>query len=165
MKTVGFLVVGALFALILIYLLSPDRSIPYADFQPRFFAAVGATHLQIIESRLARGESVPAPWAIRWHPSRWRWREVFPLSGFPDAAELYRFRAGESPPVDCFVRYLDSRAVLIAIRSHPGQESLAETLRSALSHEFPELAVTSSSSQKAIHPPVPSTPESLVIIQ
>ena len=125
------------------YAFQPDRSVDYASFQPRFLTAVRSGGLETVEIMSCSRDQVPLPLAILWHPRRWHSDSgIHAVTGFPDSAERYKLAADGSPPCDCFVRYLDGRATVIAIRARTAQESVARTLRSTLAHEFPGLAIT-----------------------
>jgi hypothetical protein len=127
----------------LAYAFQPDRSIDYTSFQSRFSTAVHSSGFQTVESASCSGDQVPLPLSIRWHPRRWHSdSRVCLVIGFPDSAERYKIAVDGSPTFDCFVRYLDGRATLIAIRANSAQETIARTLRSALAREFPGLTIT-----------------------
>ena len=125
------------------YALLPDRSVDYTFFQTRFSTAISSGGFKMVESASIRGDYVPLPLSIRWHPRRWHSSSAIRIaSGFPDSAEHYKLFVDGSPSFDCFVRYLDGRAALIDIRANFAQEHFARTLRSTLAHEFPELRIT-----------------------
>jgi hypothetical protein len=125
------------------YTIQPDRSIDYTYFQARFSTTVRSSGFQTVESASCSGDQVPLPLSIRWHPRRWHSdSRGHVVSGFPDSAERYKLAVDGSPTFDCFVRYLDGRATLIAIRAHTAQEPIARTLLSKLVREFPGLTIT-----------------------
>jgi hypothetical protein len=142
-RKVTILLVAVVILLGVAFVLTPDRSVDHVSFQPRFTSVVGSGGFQTVELASCSSDQVPLPVGIRWHPRRWRSESgVHAVIGFPDGAEHYKLVADGSPPFDCFVRYLDGRATLIAIRARSAQESAARTLRSTLAREFPGLTIT-----------------------
>ena len=144
MKRKILLFLAATFILLgVAYTIQSDRTIDYADFQPRFSTTVRSSGFQTVESASCSGDQVPLPLSIRCHPRRWHSDSHGQVvNGFPDSAELYKLAVDGSPTFDCFVRYVDGRASVIAIRAHTSQEPIARTLLSKLVREFPGLTIT-----------------------
>ena len=126
-----------------VYAFRPFATVDYASFEPRFADAVRSTGLQIRELATVGGEQAPVPWNIRWRlrSSDTNSGVCFAI-GFPDCAEHFQLAASNGASFDCWVRYLDSRATIIAIRARPAQAAEARTLRSTLAREFPGLTIT-----------------------
>lgn len=137
------LLAAALIVLGVAFVFQPDSSVDYASFQPRFLTAVRSRGFVAAEMAMCRGDQVPLPLAIRWHPRRWHTDSgIHVVTGFPNCAEHYQVALGGSASCDCFVRYLDGRATFISIRAQTAQQAAARTLRAALADEFPGLSIS-----------------------
>lgn len=140
------LTLGAISLLLILaaaYFLQPDTSIDHTSFQPRFSAACRSANFYATEQSMRSADDVPFPWSLRpQRRSPTRDSGIQFAIGSPDAAEHYKLATGDSPPVDCFVRYFDGRAAFIAIHARPSEAATARTLRSALSREFPGFTIT-----------------------
>jgi len=142
-RKVSILLAAAVILLGVALVFTPDRSVDYASFQPRFLTAVHNGGFQTVAVASCSSDQVPLPVGIRWHPRRWHSEPSIQTTiGFPDSAEHYTLVAAGAPPFDCFVRYLDGRATIIAIRAHAAQGVVARALRSTLAREFPGLTIT-----------------------
>ena len=126
-----------------VYTFQPVQSVAYASFEPRFAAAIRSAGFQTLELASCSGEQVPLPLSIRLRQRHSNTDSGIHMTiGFPNSAEHYKLTAGGSAPFDCFVRYHDSRATVIAIRARPAQASEARSLHSTLAREFPGLTIT-----------------------
>ena len=153
-RKIASLIAAAVVLLGLAYVFTPDGSVGQAAFELRFSAVVGDAGFRKLADVLCSTDEVPLPLRIRWDPRHWRNGSApIPVTGFPDSAAHYVFSTNGSPPLDCFVGYLNSRVTLIAIRAPTVQEAaaralralcarFARALRAALEREFPWLAIT-----------------------
>jgi len=142
-RTVIILLAVSILGLAAAYFFQPDTSIDYASFQSRFATAFRRADFHAVEVASCSGDQIPFPWTLR--PQRrasTRDSHIDFAVGFPDSAEHYKLVIDDSPPLDCFVRYFDSRAAFIAIRARSSQASVARALRSALAQEFPGFTIT-----------------------
>jgi hypothetical protein len=125
------------------YAFRPFETIDYASFEPRFATTIRSAGFQTLEERSCSGEQVPLPLNIRLRQHHSDSNSgIHVATGFPNSAVHYKLTAGGSAPFDCFVRYLDSRATVIAVHARPAQASEARTLRATLVREFPGLTIT-----------------------
>ena len=136
-------VASALSVFCVVYAFQPVQSVAYAAFEPRFDATIRTAGFRKLELASCSGELVSLPLRIRLrHLSLNTFSGIHAAINFPDSAEHYTLVTEGSPSFDCYVRYLDSRATLIAIRASTAQESIARALRSALEREFPGVTIS-----------------------
>lgn len=133
-------------ALVVVFVLQPDATVDYASFQGRFQNALTKCDGSMASATSCRGEEVPLPLSVTWHPRRWHKLATSTSNvaigfGFPNSASRVQVAVDGSGPFDCFIRYLDGRAACISVRAHAAQMPQARTLRFALEGEFPGLPV------------------------
>jgi hypothetical protein len=125
-----------------VYFHRPFKTVDWASFEPRFLTAIDSTGFHTLEYGSCTREQVPLPLNIQWQQPPQGHSRIHLTFGFPDSAMHYKLAVGGSAPFDCFVRYVDSRATVIAVHARSAQASQAQTLVSTLVREFPGLTIT-----------------------
>ena len=133
---------AALIAVLITFSLQSDPSIDASAFEPRFREAARAAGLSVVNESNASKVELDLPWTVEWHPRRWKTRIANrPESGIDDGVDHYGLAGGKASRVDCFVRYLDGRVQVIAVRPINGDLFAAGEMRVALNRQFPKIPV------------------------
>jgi len=125
-----------------VYLHRPFETIDWVSFEPRFRTAIDSSGFHTLEIGMCSSEQVPLPLNIQWQQQPQDHSRIHFAFGFPNSAMHYKFAAGNAAPFDCFVRYVDGRATVIAVHARSAQASQARTLVSTLVREFAGLTIT-----------------------
>jgi len=119
-----------------------DGSVEIGSFQAQFRDALQLRGFTILAQASGNRDQVPLPLTIRWHPRHWHINSsTQAIIGFPDSSDHFTVSRDGTSLIECFVRYLDSRAQLIDIRAAQSQGLTAADVQLALRKQFPGLPI------------------------
>lgn len=141
-RKVFILLAVTVIALAAAFVCQRDGSVELGTFQAQFRESLQQRGFTIVAQASGSRDQVPLPLTIQWHPRRWHIEPAVQATiGFPDSSEHFTVSRDGTSTIECFVRYLDSRAQLIDIRAAHSQALAASDVRSTLHERFPALPI------------------------
>lgn len=133
-------VLAALIAVMIAFSFQQDPSPDIGTFDGRFRSVLQDGGYAVLSEVPVALDQVPLPFLVQWHPRRWRTGSNPDAANAGSAERLTLSRHG-NPKFDCFVRFTEDRAQVIAIEGGADEMHDAAELRASLRQQFPGFPV------------------------